>query len=245
MTFPMTIVDTIFKAVAPAIPDRVAAGHHADLIIAQFIGFSNNQFIFAGLSHAGGGWGAKKTEDGVSATIAMNDGDTHNSPIELLEVKYPLFAERYELVPDSGGAGKYRGGLGVDREVQPLIELKFTSHIERSQCKPWGLFGGGDAMANALFLRKDGKNLGDLPNAKAFTLSLKLGDSATIRGGGGGGYGDPTEREPEKVREDVYQGYVTLGAARDTYGVVLDAETLTVDAAATKTRRDEIRASAK
>ena len=101
MTFPMTIVDTIFKAVAPAIPDRVAAGHHADLIIAQFIGFSNNQFIFAGLSHAGGGWGAKKTEDGVSATIAMNDGDTHNSPIELLEVKYPLFAERYELVPDS------------------------------------------------------------------------------------------------------------------------------------------------
>jgi N-methylhydantoinase B len=245
MTFPMTIVDTIFKAVAPAIPDRVAAGHHADLIIAQFIGFSNNQFIFAGLSHAGGGWGAKKTEDGVSATIAMNDGDTHNSPIELLEVKYPLFAERYELVPDSGGAGKFRGGLGVDREVQPLIELKFTSHIERSQCKPWGLFGGGDAMANALFIRKDGKSLGDLPNAKAFTLSLKLGDSATIRGGGGGGYGDPTEREPDKVREDVYQGYVTLGAARDTYGVVLDAETLTVDAAATQKRRAEIRASAK
>jgi N-methylhydantoinase B len=245
MTFPMTIVDTIFQAVAPAIPDRVAAGHHADLIIAQFIGFSNNQFIFAGLSHAGGGWGAKKTEDGVSATIAMNDGDTHNSPIELLEVKYPLFAERYELVPDSGGAGKFRGGLGVDREVQPLIELKFTSHIERSQCKPWGLFGGGDAMANALFIRKDGKSLGDLPNAKAFTLSLKLGDSATIRGGGGGGYGDPTEREPDKVREDVYQGYVTLGAARDTYGVVLDAETLTVDAAATQKRRAEIRASAK
>ena len=84
-------------------------------------------------------------------------------------------------------------------------------------------------MPNALFLRKDGKYLGDLPNAKAFTLALKLGDSATIRGGGGGGYGDPTEREAEKVREDVYQGYVSLGAARDTYGVVLDAETLAID----------------
>ena len=89
------------------------------------------------------------------------------------------------------------------------------------------------------------RDLGDLPNAKAFTLSLKLGDSATIRGGGGGGYGDPTEREPEKVREDVYQGYVSLGAARDTYGVVLDAETLAIDAGATEKRRKEISANAK
>jgi N-methylhydantoinase B len=245
MTFPMTIVDTVFKALAPAIPDRVAAGHHADLIIAQLIGFTQNQFIFAGLSHAGGGWGAKKTEDGVSATIAMNDGDTHNSPIELLEVKYPLFAERYELVPDSGGAGRFRGGLGVDREVQPLIELRLTSHIERSQCKPWGLFGGHDAMANALFIRKDGKDFGDLPNAKAFTMPLKLGDSVTIRGGGGGGYGDPIERDAAKVREDVYQGYVSQAAARDTYGVVIDPESFVVDINATEKLRTEMGAAAR
>ena len=76
-------------------------------------------------------------------------------------------------------------------------------------------------------------------------MALKLGDSATIRGGGGGGYGDPTEREPEKVHEDVYQGYVSLGAAREVYGVVLDAETLAVDAAATRKQRAKIRASAK
>jgi N-methylhydantoinase B len=242
MTFPMTIVDTVFKAMAPAIPDRVAAGHHADLIIAQLFGFTKNQFIFAGLSHAGGGWGAKKTEDGVSATIAMNDGDTHNSPIELLEVKYPLFAERYELVPDSGGAGRYRGGLGVDRAVQPLIDLNFTSHIERSQCKPWGLFGGHDAMANALFLKKNGKDLGDLPNAKAFTLPMKPGDSITIRGGGGGGYGDPIEREPERVREDVYQGYVSVKAARELYGVVIDPEKVEIDQAATAKLRASMKA---
>jgi N-methylhydantoinase B len=237
MTFPMTIVDTVFKALAPAIPDRVAAGHHADLIIAQLFGFTKNQFIFAGLSHAGGGWGAKMTEDGVSATIAMNDGDTHNSPVELLEVKYPLFAERYELVPDSGGAGRYRGGLGVDRAVQPLTDLHFTSHIERSQCKPWGLFGGHEAMGNALFLHKDGKDLGVLPNAKAFTLPMKPGDSVTIRGGGGGGYGDPIEREPDRVREDVYQGYVSLQAARDLYGVVIDPDAIEVDTVATEQLR--------
>ena len=244
MTFPMTIVDTIFKALAPAIPDRVAAGHHADLIIAQLIGFTKNQFIFAGVSHAGGGWGAKMTEDGVSATIAMNDGDTHNSPIELLEVKYPLFAERYELVPDSGGAGRYRGGLGVDREVQPLVDLRLTSHIERSQCKPWGLFGGHEAMANALFITKDGKDLGDLPNAKAFTMPMTLGDKVTIRGGGGGGYGDPIERDVEKVREDVYQGYVSLDAAKKSYGVVIDHKSLAVDAKATEKLRGEMRQAA-
>ncbi len=147
-------------------------------------------------------------------------------------------------MPDSGGAGRYRGGLGVDRAVQPLIELRLTSHIERSQCKPWGLFGGHDAMANALFIRKDGKEMGNLPNAKAFTLPLKLGDCVTIRGGGGGGYGDPTERVPERVREDVYQGYVSLEAARDLYGVVIDAETLAVDPAATEKRRAAMRAAA-
>ncbi len=243
MTFPMTVVDTVFKAVAPAIPDRVAAGHHADLIIAQLIGVTQKQLILAGLSHAGGGWGAKKTEDGVSATIAMNDGDTHNSPIELLEVKYPLLAERYELVQDSGGAGRYRGGLGVDRAVQPLTDLRLTSHIERSQCKPWGLFGGHDAMPNALFIRKDGRDLGDLPNAKAFTMPLKEGDAVTIRGGGGGGYGDPLEREPEKVREDVYQGYVSVGAARALYGVVVDPESFALNAAATAALRAEMRKS--
>jgi N-methylhydantoinase B len=237
MTFPMTVVDTVFKAVAPAIPDRVAAGHHADLIIAQLIGFTEKQLILAGLSHAGGGWGAKKTEDGVSATIAMNDGDTHNSPIELLEVKYPLRAERYELVPDSGGAGRYRGGLGVDRAVQPLIDMRLTSHIERSQCKPWGLFGGKDAMANGLFIRKDGRDIDNLPNAKAFTLPLKPGDSVTIRGGGGGGYGDPLDREIGKVREDVYQGYVSVKAARELYGVVIDGDTFEVDGAATQSLR--------
>lgn len=163
--------------------------------------------------------------------------------IQLLEVKYPLFAERYELVPDLGGAGRHRGGLGVHRAVQPLTELRLTSHIERSQCKPWGLFGGHEAMPNALFLRKDGKELGDLPSAKAFTLPLKPGDSVTIRGGGGGGYGDPTLRETEKVREDVYQGYVSLEAARALYGVVIDAESLAVDEAATRDLRAAMRAA--
>src|SRR5690348_17954666 len=100
-------------------------------------------------------------------------------------------------------------------------------------------------MANTLFIKKTGNDLGNQPNATPSTPPLKRGDTATIRGGGGGGYGAPTAREAEKVREDVYQGYVSLAAARDTYGVVLDPETLAIDPAATQKRRAEIRASAK
>jgi N-methylhydantoinase B len=244
MTFPMTICDTIFKALAPAIPDRVAAGHHCDLLFTNMVGFAKGQFIFAGLA-ASGGWGAKWNEDGVSATIALNDGDTHNSPVEMTEVKVPVFVERVELVADSGGAGRYRGGLGVEREVEPLVDLFLTSHIERSQCRPAGFFGGQEAVPNGLFIKKGRKGTGAQPSAKAFNVPVGPGDTLTVRGGGGGGYGDPTERPAERVREDVYQGYVSLGAARDLYGVVLDPETLEIDAAATERRRAEIRSAAR
>ena len=117
----MTIVDTVFKALAPAIPDRVIAGHHADLLIApaarhQSPARANSSSRNFG--PLGGGWGAKHSEDGVSGTVCINDGDTHNSPNEQVEAKFPMVVERYALVPDSGGAGRHRGGLGVERVVR-------------------------------------------------------------------------------------------------------------------------------
>jgi N-methylhydantoinase B len=92
MTFPMTVIDTIFKAVAPALPDRVIAGHHADLCVATLHGVSpkDGRFYIASLGPLGGGWGAKSREDGVSVTVCINDGDTHNSPCEQIEAKYPV-----------------------------------------------------------------------------------------------------------------------------------------------------------
>ena len=246
MTFPMTIVDTVFKALAPAIPDRVAAGHHADLIFAMLVGVSEKtrRLVLAGISQTGGGWGAKRNEDGHSATIAMNDGDTHNSPVELLETKHPIVVERYELVPDSGGAGRHRGGLGCEREVRLLTDLRLTTHIDRSRCAPWGLFGGGDALANGIAIRRDGKLKTDFGNAKVYTLALKAGDGVVLRGGGGGGFGSPFERPAARVAEDVRQGYVSAAAARALYGVVLDEATLAVDEAATKALRAAQRSSA-
>jgi N-methylhydantoinase B len=246
MTFPMTIVDTVFKAVSKAIPDRVIAGHHADLLAAGFHGFNprTREFYFGNFGPLGGGWGAKMTEDGVSATVCINDGDTHNSACEMAEVKTPCVVESLRLLPDSGGAGKFRGGLGVERVVRARAPFTFSSQIERAHCKPWGLEGGLEASGNSIALRIDGKWKNDFPNAKMVLANLKVGDAYSVCSGGGGGYGVPWERPAERVAEDVREGYVTVEAAAELYGVVVDAKTFKVDGAATEKRRAAMKAAA-
>ncbi len=213
MTFPMTIIDTVFKALAPAIPDRVIAGHHADLMSANLHGINpkRREFFIGGFGPLGGGWGAKRNEDGVSATVCLNDGDTHNAPCEQVETKIPVVVERHALVPDSGGAGRHRGGLGIERRVRVLAPVVCNSRIDRMHCKPWGLEGGGDATGNEVGFKLNGTWKTDFPNAKISYVEMKPGDEYFLRSGGGGGYGVPWERSVEKVREDVRQGYVSCG----------------------------------
>jgi N-methylhydantoinase B len=239
MTYPMTVIDTVFKALAPAIPDRVIAGHHADLMIANFHGIDrkSRQFFIASMGPLGGGWGAKQSEDGVSATVCINDGDTHNSPNEQTETKFPLVIERCALIPDSGGAGRKRGGLGVETVVRARGDIVFSTQIDRILCKPWGLAGGIEATGNALGVRIDGAWDAQLPNGKLNIDRLKAGDAIRMRSGGGGGYGLPLERPAEIVAEDVRQGYVTASSAAELYGVVVDPQTLALDRAATERLR--------
>ena len=227
MTFPMTVVDTIFKALAPAIPDRVIAGHHADLVTTTRHGISpiDGRFFIAAVGPVGGGWGAKRSQDGVSVTVCINDGDTHNSPSEQVETKYPILIERYALRTDSGGAGRTRGGLGADIVVQALSPMSFNSTIERAHCKPWGLDGGLAADGNALSLRVNGEWKHDLPNAKLMNYRLRKGDAFMVRSGGGGGFGPPAERDLEQIAFDVHEGYVSAEAAKRDYGVAIDEDT--------------------
>ena len=244
MTFPMTIVDTVFKALTPAIPERTIAGHHADLVCGMLnsINPMTNEFYIAFIGPTGGGWGAKQSQDGVSATVCINDGDTHNSPAEQLETKYPLLIEGYTLREDSGGAGEYRGGLGCENTVQARADLMLNAQVERMHCKPWGLNGGMEADGNAVVLRANGIWKEDYPNAKLLTARIKEGDAFAIRSGGGGGFGDPHLRPAETVANDVRQGYVSAESAERDYGVICDRAG-TLDVAATDKARGDIQSS--
>ena len=246
MTYPMTVVDTVFKALQPAIPDRVIAGHHADLMATTIHGINprTREFFIGGMGPLGGGWGAKLTEDGVSATVCANDGDTHNSPNEQAEAKFPIVVESCRLIQDSGGAGKFRGGLGIESVIRARSPLTVNTQTDRAHCKPWGLDEGRDATGNQVHVRISGQWKTDQPNAKLLVTHLKAGDAFRARSGGGGGYGSPLERPVEKVREDVRQGYVSTAAARDFYGVVVDPETFVVDDAATERLRASLRQNA-
>ncbi len=240
MCYPMTIVDTIFKALADALPNQVIAGHHADLVVGRINGRrpkDNSFYIYLG-GLIGGGWGAKYDSDGQNATIAMNDGDTHNGPSEQVEAKYPLLVERYCLRPDSGGAGRFRGGLGTEQVVQARHPIRFSSQMDRVKCKPWGLNGGLSGFGNAVALHRFG-NSEELhfANGKALNQVLHAGDAYILRSGGGGGYGSPLERDLAALARDLRCGYVTKESAEACYGVVFRDDTFTIDALATTKRR--------
>jgi N-methylhydantoinase B len=177
--------------------------------------------------------------------VCINDGDTHNGPNEQGEAKFPLVVESYQLVPDSGGAGRHRGGLGVERVIRARTAMTMNTQIERAHCRPWGLEGGLDATGNEVALRLNGAWKTDFPNAKVLVAQLKAGDAFRIRSGGGGGYGSPFDRPIEDVREDVRQGYVSLKAANALYGVMIDPATYEVNRAATEKLRAERRESAR
>ena len=243
MSYPMTVADTILKAMERAIPERTIAGHFADLMVTSFSGVrpSDGRFFMANTGPMGGGWGAKHNEDGMNATVCLNDGDTHIGPCEQLEAKYPILFERHALRDDSGGAGRQRGGLGTEQVIQARSPITVNLRIDRVHCKPWGLAGGAEAMGNEAGLRIGGKDIGDLPNGKVSQRRLERGDLFIYRAGGGGGFGSPLERDAERVAEDVRQGYVSRLAARQLYGVKI-REDGTVDLEQTQSLREAMAA---
>ena len=243
MTIPMTVVDTIFKAMAQAVPERTIAGHHADLVSANTYGTDprTGRFFFGLIGPSGGGFGAKHNEDGMSATICINDGDTHNGPVEASEAKSPLIVRDYQLRQDSGGAGLQRGGLGLRRSIETMAPITLNTQIERTQCSPWGLQGGKDALPNGITVHLADGTTFRPDNGKMFGMQLNPGDVYVIDSGGGGGFGEPLERSADKVGQDVRLGYVSPESAHQDYGVALD-DSQQVDEQATEELRAQLRA---
>jgi N-methylhydantoinase B len=224
MTVPMTVSDTIFKALASAGVDNLLAGHHADLAAPRVFGLdpkTGRAFHFPPML-SGGGWGALGDSDGQNATFCINDGDTHNTPVEAGEGRAPIFVSYRRLRQDSGGPGKFRGGLGVAQEVRLLAPGNVLSAMERTLCPPWGLHGGQASLPNRFsVVRQDGGVERFATGKTPGHVALKAGDGFLVEVGGGGGYWNPMERDPERVLTDVRSGYVSLQAAKRDYGVVI------------------------
>lgn len=235
-----TLVDVIVKALAPALPAKIPAAHLGTLGGSfSFWGYDpqrKRNFVLQTIE--GGGWGARPWEDGESASVSVCQGDVRNAPIETIELKTPVIVERRALREDSGGAGMYRGGLGIETQMRNLVEGRWTlSNAGRRLDPPWGLGGGGPGARSQNRVRMPGD--ADFRDEDAIRLLSPPGTSVVTRTAGGGGWGDPLRRDPERVLEDVLEGYVSLGAAREQYGVVVDPKRGAVDVEATRALRAE------
>jgi len=242
MIVPM-VVDTIVAALAPAMPERVPAGHHGLLDGAVvFFGThpqTNRRFVVQSIE--GGGWGGRPFEDGESGTVSVCQGDVRNGSIEGIELKCPVLVEGRALRTDSGGAGKYRGGLGIDMRVRNLVEGKWKFElVRRNQCPPWGLWGGEPGEYGMYLVREPGER--EFRVAGGAHHAVPVRTEVIVRTGGGGGWGDPLERDPTAVRADVQEEFISPRSAREHYGVVL-TDKLAVDHAATEAARNAIRSA--
>jgi N-methylhydantoinase B/oxoprolinase/acetone carboxylase alpha subunit len=210
------------------VPDRVAAA----------CGGTCSNFLFGGTHPESGryyahyhfdgmGWGGRRTTDGNSAQNVPH-GNCPNTPIEVFETRFPFRHVRYSLRPDSGGAGRQRGGLGILRELEVVAdEITVSALYERMKVAPWGIFGGYEGKRTELLILRAGdrewiplgKAFGTASLSKFTNIRLRRGDRVLIKTPGGGGYGPPEERDRAAVRRDLEEGWITHEAAVGVYGL--------------------------
>jgi N-methylhydantoinase B len=230
------IVEALLRALASAVPERVPAGGHAQITTCAFGGFdpdTKQRFVFTDIQ--GGGNGGRPYADG-------SDGqDSHlprfmNTPVEAVEQRFPIRIERYELVPDSGGAGKFRGSLALRRDIRVLTgPVSFARYADRHTIAPQGLFGGHAGTTGKFELNPDGNHARPLKSKALDTLQAD--DLVRLTLPGAGGYGDPKERSLDALDRDLMDGKVTPNAAETHYAVVVDRDGPSVDRVATQRLR--------
>ncbi|MCY4475195.1 MAG: hydantoinase B/oxoprolinase family protein [Chloroflexi bacterium] len=231
----LRLTEVILWALADAIPERVPAGTEGMICHSGFGGFDpyrNENYCF--LETIAGGYGARANSDGPDA-VQPHGKNTANAPIEETEVNYPVRITRYELVEDSEGPGRRRGGLGLRRDyLFPDHEASFTILADRERWGPHGLFGGlpGEKAHYVLNPDSDSLELGS-----KVTIQLAEDDVVSYRTCGGGGYGPPEERDPDDVLRDVRDGRISPERARKIYRVAVDTEQWKVDIEATRILR--------
>ncbi len=227
--------DVVLHALGKFNPERAvgSSGGGGGVRIASSGGKGGKAWVFMELLDTA--LGASSKQDGISLIHGtLGVGQFRPGPIEIHETEFPMRVLRFDVRTDSGGPGKYRGGLGCTREYQLLDDAAVRVRGKgdmRSKCPPWGVFGGQAARTG--FYAINGDELSETVREAA----LKPGDTVQVNMNAGGGYGDPLQRDPELVLGDVLDGYVTLAGARADYGVVIDEQSLTIDQAATIEQR--------
>ena len=232
--------DLVWKALAPHLPERLGAGHFLSVcseIIAGVDPRTKEYFVLCEPNP--GGWGAGFDKDGESALVSFADGETYSNPVEVLEIRYPILVERYGLnIEDGVGHGRFRGGFGIVKDYKLLAdEATFTTDVNRSKFPPWGVQGGLKGTTNYMVIIRNGKEL--MRVSRIANFKLKKGDIVSIRSGGGGGWGEPSQRDPELVLNDVKDGLITLKQAYEIYKVLIEPETFEINWKATERARAE------
>jgi len=219
-----TVIDCIIKALEPALPKRVTGAHFGTFSSLSFAGRRQDSgAVFKANDSGHGGWGACATHDGAGPFRTMAHGDTRLIPIELQESLYPFRVEEFGLRQDSAGPGRWRGGLGFDKQYVLLAPCELWANFDRIGCPPWGVQGAKHAKSGQVLIFKNGTADPELLY-KTENRPLQAGDRVRMSTGGGGGYGDPRERPVELVERDVIRGFVSVDSARDDYGVVIGAD---------------------
>ncbi|HZD39236.1 MAG TPA: hydantoinase B/oxoprolinase family protein [Terriglobales bacterium] len=233
-----TVIDTVLAAFASAVPDKIPAAHKGEMGGFAIYGMDEaTKRRYVCLNMMGGGWGGRPTGDGPSGAVSICQGDVRNTPIELLESRYPLFFETFSLRENSGGAGRFRGGLGVEIAVRPSYPALVNFNLERTRCAPWGLWGGAPGTICEAYVEKDSERV-FVKKRTRYPVSAK--DRVVFLTAGGGGWGDPLEREAELVAADLREGYISPQAPA-IYGVVLNPANGDADLQATEALRATLR----
>ncbi|WP_408007537.1 hydantoinase B/oxoprolinase family protein [Pseudalkalibacillus sp. A8] len=221
--------DLIWKALAPVLPERLTAGHLLSVCSVVLSGdHPETKEPFLIVEPSVGGWGAGAGLDGEKGQFCVGDGETYNVPVEVAESRYGVLVDEYRLRCDGAGAGEYIGGSGVVRSYRALSDKqKLSVMFGRHKFSPWGLNGGEDGSPNKVYInKKDGSVEGPFGITARYVLNE--GDVVRLVTATGGGYGNPTNRNPDQVAYDVKNGYISIEQAKEKFGVAVDSETFEI-----------------
>ncbi|MBT3369611.1 MAG: hydantoinase B/oxoprolinase family protein [Rhodospirillaceae bacterium] len=212
------VVDVLIGALAQALPEQAVGAANGANVTAVFFGHDpRHDRTYLYLETLGGGFGGRFTKDGKDG-VQVHITNTSNLPVEAIEAEYPLMVESYGLIPDSGGAGKYRGGMGIRRVVRPIgHEAVFSGMGERFAHQPWGIFGGQPGGTGRFSIQGPSHNDETLPD-KPNHVPFGPDDTVVIETPGAGGYGDPAERDAEAVAADYRDEKFSAEYLRKYYG---------------------------